>query len=957
MRNTIEQTTSVVCWKKSSILKYAVQIIVISLLFVGLCYALPAIEWQCCLGGSDEDWAHSIQQTRDGGYIVTGGSRSNDGDVTGCHGFTDYWVVKLDSTDSIEWQRCLGGSDWDEAHSIQQTSDGGYVVAGMSSSNDGDVTGNHSSGIIDVWDYWIVKLDSAGLIEWQRCLGGSSSDVAQSIQQISDGGYIVAGSSNSNDGDVTGNHGDWDYWVVKLDSAGSIKWQRSYGGSSTDVAHSIQQTIDDGYIVAGWSGSDDGDVIGNHGVTDCWIVKLDSVGAIEWQHCLGGSSIDDAYSIQQTSDGGYIVAGSSYSNNGDVTGNHGVIDCWIVKLDSSGLIEWQRCLGGSGEDEAYSIQQTSDGGFIIAGLSYSNDGDVTGNHGGGDYWLVKLDSVGIMEWQSSLGGSNGDYANSVQQTNDSGYIVAGSSKSNDGDVTGNHGNDDYWVIKLTQIIDTTAPIATLVEPSLGKNSACLHQKIVYTIIDSAGEVDWSSVLIDVNGIIYDSTSLSRSGDTIYYMPIAEWVDGDTIKFSLLSASDISGNAVSSLPISGSTVIDSSYPKIWGNIPADGDTVRDLFPTITAFIKDDYSLVKNIDLIIEADTFNLSSPEVSYIDSAYTYIPSSPLPTGLVKICLSNVSDDVFYCGPNITPDYCWNINVIIDTTAPVTRLIEPSANTFTSVKRQPIRIILDDEGGILLSSISLTVDSINYDLASPQLKLEDDTLIFTPSSDLKEGLISVSLSPYFDLAGNSGDPLNYIFHTDFTKPTQLTIYPSPGSHILTDTVTIYIELIDLNHGSGIDTSTLQLEINSLIVPFTFDITADIFVKISYFFDGSTVMGDSARIILSGLQDMVDYGPRNIDDNLSYKFTFTSGIQEQILPNQTYLNAYPNPFNPSVTINFPNSSSIEIYDINGRIVHSQENVNSGKLVWQPDETISSGVYLVRATTSDGQQISKRIVYLK
>ncbi len=395
------------------------------------------------LGGSAEDQAYSIQQTDDGGYIVAGSTQSNDGDVTGNHGSSDYWIVKLDASGNIQWQRCLGGSSYDYAISIRQTADGGYIVAGYTGSNDGNVTGNHG-----ISDFWVVKLDAAGAIQWQSCLGGSSSEYANSIQQTADGGYILTGYTGSNNGDVTGNHGGTDYWVVKLDASGAIQWQICLGGSSSDDARSIQQTADGGYIVAGYTNSNNGDVTGNHGNSDYWIVKLDASGNIQWQKCLGGSNNDSAFSMQQTADGGYIVAGFTQSNDGDVTGYHGSNDGWIVKLDASGNIQWQRCLGGSGNDTPYSIRQTADGGYIVAGFTYSNDGDVAGNHGGADCWIVKLDASGNIQWQRCLGGSGYDYAYSIQQTADGGYIVAGYTNSNNGDVTGNHGNSDYWIVKL-----------------------------------------------------------------------------------------------------------------------------------------------------------------------------------------------------------------------------------------------------------------------------------------------------------------------------------------------------------------------------------------------------------------------------------------------------------------------------------------------------------------------------
>ncbi|MHA1651797.1 MAG: hypothetical protein ACTSYB_16515, partial [Candidatus Helarchaeota archaeon] len=192
----------------------------------------------------------------------------------------------------------------------------------------------------------------------------------------------------------------------------------------------------------------------NHGGYDFWVVKLSSTGVIEWQKCLGGSNNDWVYSVQQTADGGYIVAGFTVSNDGDVSGNHDgedFCDFWVVKLSSTGVIEWQKCLGGSNYERAYSVQQTADGGFIVAGETKSNDGDVSGNHGGYDFWVVKLSSTGVIEWQKCLGGINDEGAYSVQQTADGGYIVAGYTDSNDGDVSGKHGvcACDFWVVKLS----------------------------------------------------------------------------------------------------------------------------------------------------------------------------------------------------------------------------------------------------------------------------------------------------------------------------------------------------------------------------------------------------------------------------------------------------------------------------------------------------------------------------
>jgi hypothetical protein len=416
---------------------------IVTLLSVTFSLAQPTVQWQKSVGGTGNDYAESIQQTNDGGYIVVGISYSNDGDVSGNQGASDCWVVKLNAFGTIEWEKSMGGSGDDNARLIQQTNDGGYIFIGPSDSNDGDVSGNHGN-----LDYWAVKLTSTGVIEWQKSLGGTGYEYAQYIQQTSDGGYIAAGSSFSNDGDVSGNHGGFDCWVVKLNNEGTIVWQKSLGGLSNDEAESIQQTNDGGFILAGHSDSNDGDVSGNHGGPDYWVVKLSSIGTIEWQKSLGGSGSDQAKSVQQTNDGGYIVAGYTSSNDGDVSVNYGYLDYWVVKLNSLGTIEWQKTLGGSDFDLAQSIQQTNDGEYIVAGYSYSNDVDVQSSQGNQDFWVVKLSNIGTIEWEKSLGGSGLENASSIQQTNEGGFIVAGSSNSNDGDVSGNQGNFDYWVVQL-----------------------------------------------------------------------------------------------------------------------------------------------------------------------------------------------------------------------------------------------------------------------------------------------------------------------------------------------------------------------------------------------------------------------------------------------------------------------------------------------------------------------------
>ncbi|MCB9193132.1 MAG: T9SS type A sorting domain-containing protein [Flavobacteriales bacterium] len=353
-----------------------------------------SIDWQHALGGSASDWAHCVQQTNDGGFIAVGLSASVNGDVTGQHGGEDFWVVKLTATGALSWQKSLGGTLNDGARYVEQTSDGGYIVAGYSRSSNGDVAGQHGDS-----DCWVVKLDASGNLVWQKALGGTDSDEARCVKETSDGGFVVFGYTQSNNGDVSANNGGWDYWLVKLDANGSMQWQHTYGGTGNEFGHSITLTSDGGFFVVGETASNNGDVSGNHGASDIWAVKLNDAGVIEWQRALGGTGSEWTYSAEQVVDGGYVIAGRTDSNDGDVNGLNGGVDFWILRLDAVGSVLWQEPLGGTSDELAYAIRSTTDGGYLIAGGSSSVNGDVSGNHGNADMWVVRLgmDDVGVAE--------------------------------------------------------------------------------------------------------------------------------------------------------------------------------------------------------------------------------------------------------------------------------------------------------------------------------------------------------------------------------------------------------------------------------------------------------------------------------------------------------------------------------------------------------------------------------
>ena len=410
----------------------------------------PNLEWEQTYGGSSNEWLSYTIPTTDGGYLIGGDTRSNDGDIqSGNHGGSDFWVVKINSTGTLEWEQTYGGSGFEISSYTIPTSDGGYLLGGGTDSNDGDIqSGNHGGS-----DFWVVKINSSGTIEWEQTYGGSDWDAISSITPTTDGGYLLCGRTMSNDGDIqSGNHGEMDCWVVKINGTGTIEWEQTYGGSDWDAISSTTPTTDGGYLLGGRTRSNDGDIqSGNHGDFDFWVVKINSIGTIEWEQTYGGSDWDEEYSTIPTPDGGYLLGGYTESNDGDIqSGNHGYIECWVVKINGSGTIEWEQTYGGSGADWLSYTMPVSNGGYLFVGRTDSNDGDIqSGNQGGYDCWVVKINGSGTIEWEQTYGGSSDDWLSYTTPTSVDGYLLGGYTASNDGDIqSGNNGGLDFWVVKI-----------------------------------------------------------------------------------------------------------------------------------------------------------------------------------------------------------------------------------------------------------------------------------------------------------------------------------------------------------------------------------------------------------------------------------------------------------------------------------------------------------------------------
>jgi hypothetical protein len=405
----------------------------------------PLIQWQKNYGGNNGERATSTKQTTDGGYILAGYTLSNNGDVVGHRSSEDYWVLKLDMAGNVVWKRIYGGNNNDRCYAVQQTADGGYILAGTSNSTDGNIS-NPRGG----FDMWIVKLNTTGNIVWKRNFGGSDDDAAYSIDELNGGGYIVAGESKSQTNDIDNNKGGYDFWILKLSATGNLLWEKNYGGSSDESAKSIQQCSDGSFVVVGETSSNDYDVSNNKGGYDYWVLRLSSSGNIRWKNTYGGTSNDNPYAVTQISNGNIIVVGETESNNGNVPDNSGGDDFWVLNLRGNGTVAWSKSYGGESNDNARDIRETADGAVVVVGKSESSGGDVSGHKGGHDFWVVKIRKTsGNIIWQKSLGGFDNDFGYGIDVTTDGSQVVVGESESNDGDLSNNKGNGDYWIIKLT----------------------------------------------------------------------------------------------------------------------------------------------------------------------------------------------------------------------------------------------------------------------------------------------------------------------------------------------------------------------------------------------------------------------------------------------------------------------------------------------------------------------------
>ncbi len=410
---------------------------------------LGVLDFTTTMGGSKNDVYKSIANTTDGGYVILGYTQSKDGDIsTKLTEDFDFWVLKFSADNTLLWSKTFGGSKDDRGEDIITTKDGGFALLGYSQSTDNDVTSNAGSK-----DFWVLKLTSSGTLSWQKNFGFLGSDYGTTLLETNDNGYLITGvldvtaSNGQGNSRSTQKHAGGDIWAIKLNNSGDLEWSKYYGGSSTDIPLGVVKTIDNGFIIAGSSDSADGDITNNKGGYDFWILKIEANGTVVWGKNFGGSEIDEASAITQTNDGNFIVVGDTRSSDKDVSNNNGAADLWMLKISQEGILIWEKTFGGTSFDVGRSISRTQDNGFIISGSSRSLDANFN-NQGQNDALIIKVDSEGNIVWQETVGGREIDFLYDAVELNNKTVIAVGESNSEDGDIPENKGFSDGLIIQI-----------------------------------------------------------------------------------------------------------------------------------------------------------------------------------------------------------------------------------------------------------------------------------------------------------------------------------------------------------------------------------------------------------------------------------------------------------------------------------------------------------------------------
>jgi len=932
------------------------------------CYSEPITVWTKTFGGSGGDEGYSVDQTTDGGYIITGYTLSYGA------GGADVWLIKTDANGDTLWTKTFGGSDWDRGYSVKQTADGGYIITGCTSYGAGG------------GDVWLIKTDANGDTLWTKTFGGCCWDRGNSVDQTADGGYIITGW-------ISYEPGETDVWLIKTDANGDTLWTKTFGGSGEDMGNSVDQTTDGGYIITGYTlpyGAGGGDV---------WLIKTDANGDTLWTKTFGGSGHDEGYSVKQTADGGYIIAGYTWSYGA------GGGDVWLIKTDANGDTLWTKTFGGSGHDEGYSVKQTADGGYIITGCTWSYGA------GGGDVWLIKTDANGDTLWTKTFGGSCEDRGYSVKQTADGGYIITGYTWSYGA------GGPDVWLIKLSYIILTSPNGGELLQGNstyniIWRKPGSLPDSIKIWYSTDGGNsfpyfigkmispgvndtsLPWNTPDISCNEVKIKIEMFS-SGEAPYCWDISNdnfTIDSDAPQtFSLISPTDNAMLSTTTPTFIWHKSVDTTSGikkyELWVDSVLNRDNITDTFTTPSAPLSEsthswfivaedsagnrrqsnetwsfeiDTTVPQTFSLISPTDSAMLSTTTPTFIwhksvdttsgikkyelwvDSVLNRdnitdtfaTPSAPLSEGMYSWFI--VAEDS--AGNRRQSNETWSFE--IDTTSPITpTLILPPDSSWlnnlqvifkwTGVTKSPVRYILQID----------TVNTFNAPIID--------------TTELTEDTVALLEKKYywrvksFDLAGNESNFSSpFFFQIDTTVPQTFSLISPTDSAMLSTTTPTFIWHKSVDTTSGI--KKYELWVDSVL---NRDNITDTFATPS----APLSQGTHSWFIVAE-----DSAGNRKQSNETWSFEIEAGIKEVEVPPDFIIRPLSNPSLANHVIikyGVPEKAHVSLimYDLSGRIVktlYSGEQ-NAGYYTIKI-QNVSEGIYFIQIKVGTFRRTVKIII---
>jgi len=410
-------------------------------------------------GGSDEDIAHAIIPTQDGGFAVLGNTKSTNGDLEGKNtSASDLLLIKYTANATLAWHTTYGGSEDDRGHSLIQLSDGGYALLGYSMSQDGDASMNQGQH-----DNWVIRTTASGQLLWEKSFGFSGHDHAYNIVATQDGGMLFNGfldvtssggqGTSFQKGTSSARHGVGEFWVHKINLEGEIEWRQYFGGTNNDRSYDAVQTATGDFIVVGTSESEDVDITSSHGGYDIWVIKLDQAGNLIWERSFGGSQYDAANAVQLDAAQNIYIFGNTFSQDQDISSPLGHSDMWLLSINQAGQLLREQSYGGTGFDMGRDLSFDPYGNIWLAGYSQSEDIDFSLNAGDNDIGLLQLDQNLFPQQHFNLGGSGLDIAHAVLALEDGKVLVVGTSESQDGLFQNNQGGKDVFVALWDVILE------------------------------------------------------------------------------------------------------------------------------------------------------------------------------------------------------------------------------------------------------------------------------------------------------------------------------------------------------------------------------------------------------------------------------------------------------------------------------------------------------------------------